>query len=178
MESSNVSTSAGTNTPNTPDTAQDVANSTNGRLSTDVKDASIAPPVVEEPKAIQVIAKVADKNKYVYYVSILIFIILANKTRNVVIDNHLNQYIESALYAGYSYDAIRSSLKVKDSIIDEHFYILKRKGLKPIIRHKTAITGKLPINSKELINQLKVYIKQTLLHYGHHKKIVEEALDN
>ena len=102
----------------------------------------------------------------------------------------------NSLYAGYSYDAIRKSLKskgIKETIIDHHFHTLRIAGVKPIIRVNKPVRKELlnlP-NRDILIQALKEYInkqrregfkdkdiQKALLHYGHIKSAVDASFEN
>jgi DNA-binding transcriptional MerR regulator len=102
------------------------------------------------------------------------------------------RYTRQALFAGYSYDAIRKALRTRhnDSTIDHHFHLLQMHDYKPVIRFDKPVERNIA-DRAPLIMAIKIYIKaqkaqgfdqqdikNALLHYGHDKSIVEESFKN
>jgi hypothetical protein len=104
-------------------------------------------------------------------------------------------FIINSLNSGYSYDAIRISLKSKNLSkpdINKYFKDLKSKNYEPKIRAKEPVYMSLPENlRKKSFAALSTYvtkqlhegfelndIKQVLVHYGHSKDLVEEVIES
>lgn len=152
----------------------------------------VAPIIVEEPKKITV----WEKYWKIYVLWTIIFLVITFLlTRNKVEvkqDDKLNDYIIKSLQAGYSYSAIRRALKrqYKQTIIDQHFHILRRANLKPMKIKK--IERYVPKErQKQAIISIKAYIVQqkkmgykekdvvnVLIQNGYPKTLIKEATKN